>query len=74
MNLFEFIEDIKFKWEDLQIWWQEEKYKTSPERILYAKQRMAVHRLNIAGKCPINPYLDPDGDWYDYIPPELQEL
>lgn len=56
--------------EDLQIWWQEVSYKNSPERLLLARERLSVHKLNMTGKCPFNPYTQPDSDWDRYIPEE----
>jgi hypothetical protein len=48
--------------------WEEFWYKYSDERIELARERLAVHRLNMEGKCQFNPYTEPDTDWHRYIP------
>ena len=48
--------------------WETFWYKYSDERIELARERLAVHRLNLEGKCQFNPYTEPDTDWYKYIP------
>ena len=47
--------------------WEEFWYKYSDERIELARERLQVHKLNLEGKCPVNPYLDPDSNWYEYV-------
>ena len=50
--------------------WETFWYKYSDDRIELAKHRLRVHRLNLEGKCPVNPYLNPDSNWYEYITEE----
>ena len=47
--------------------WEEFWYKYSDERIELARERLQVHKLNLEGKCPVNPYLNPDSNWYEYV-------
>jgi hypothetical protein len=47
--------------------WEEFWYKYSDERIELARERLAVHRLNLEGKCNFNPYTEPDSDWYKFV-------
>jgi hypothetical protein len=53
------IEQLKGEWEDF---W----YKYSDERIELARHRLRVHRLNLKGECPVNPYTEPDSNWYQH--------
>ena len=47
--------------------WQEFWYRRSDERIVLARERLQVHKLNLEGKCPVNPYTEPESNWYEYV-------
>ena len=50
---------VKDEWDDF---W----YKYSDERIDLARHRIRVHNLYMKGECPVNPYTEPDSNWYNY--------
>lgn len=47
--------------------WEEFWYKYSDERIELARERLQVHKLNLKGECPVNPYTQPDSNWHEYV-------
>ena len=53
------LQSLKDEWDDF---W----YKFSDERIDLARHRIRVHNLYMKGECPVNPYTEPDSNWYQY--------
>ena len=58
------LEDLKTQ---LQTWYEDFMWKNGEERRVLARERLQVHRLNMEGKCPVNPYTEPESDWYEYV-------
>ena len=61
------IETLKL---NLQDWYDKFMWKYGEERRELAKERLQVHKLNLEGKCPVNPYTEPESNWYEYITEE----
>ena len=60
-----FIENLKL---DLQIAYEDFMWKYGEERRSLARNRLKVHKKNMRGECPVNPYFDEDNEnWDRYI-------
>ena len=58
------IESLKL---DLQAWYDNFMWRHGEERKVLARERLQVHKLNMEGKCPVNPYTQPESDWFEYV-------
>ena len=56
------LDKIKLKF---QVWYDAFMWRYGEERIEFARNRLRVHKLNMAGECQFNPYTEPDSDWFD---------